>query len=211
MKKINTWLAKIALNLHTFSYKLLSHFAIKAEGGLHPKHRLMNYHQFFLDNISSSDSVLDIGCNTGDLTFEVAKKAKKVMGVEIEEKYVTKAKQKKSLPNLTYVHGDATKHFTDEKFDVVILSNVLEHIEDRKKFLTDIKHLAPKFLIRVPMMDREWPVLYKKELGLEWRLDSTHFTEFTLASFTKELREAGYTIKESSVQFGEIWAVITTQ
>jgi 2-polyprenyl-3-methyl-5-hydroxy-6-metoxy-1,4-benzoquinol methylase len=207
---INTFFAKLALNLHTFSYKLVSHFAIKAERGLHPKHRLMNYHQFFLDNINASDSVLDIGSNNGALTYEVAKKARKVMGVEIDEAPLAKARANRELPNLTYVNGDATKHFTDEKFDVVILSNVLEHIEDRKQFLLDVKHLAPKFLIRVPMIDREWPVLYKKELGLEWRLDSTHFTEFTLASFTKELREAGYSIKESSVQFGEIWAVVMT-
>ena len=36
----------------------------------------------------------------------------------------------------------------------------------------------PKFLIRVPMIDREWISVYKKQLGLEW--DNTRFIEYEL-------------------------------
>jgi len=60
-KRVYKILAKIALRLHNFSYKLATKFAIKTEDGLHPKHRLMNYHQFFIDNVSPEDRVLDIG------------------------------------------------------------------------------------------------------------------------------------------------------
>ncbi len=208
MKKFYKILLKIALKLHSFSYKLISYFAIKAEGGLHPKHRLIGYHEFFSGNVGPEDRVLDIGCGNGSLAKDVAKHAKSVTGVEIDEKLVEKARRKNSAGNLEYRCADATKDLSNEKFDVIIMSNVLEHIDDRVNFLKSIRPLADKFLFRVPMIDREWVTLYKKELGLDWRLDTTHFTEYTFAQFENEFEQAGYKIENHSVQFGEIWAVI---
>lgn len=201
-------LTKFALNLHNFSYRLSSRFAIKLEGGLHPKHRLMNYHKFFVDNINEGDVVLDIGCGNGALTFDLAKKSKKVIGIDFNKRNIEIAKEKYYVSNTEYIIGDATNHNFREKFDTVVLSNVLEHIENRIEFLNKIKKLAPKILIRVPMQNRDWITLYKKEIGIEWRLDETHFTEYTLKSFKKELAKAELRIDSFSIQFGEIWAVV---
>jgi len=52
-----------------------------------------------------------------------------------------------------------------------------------------------------------WITLYKKELGVEWRLDKTHYIEYTLESFKKELEKAELNLEKYSIQFGEIWAV----
>lgn len=200
---------KLVLILHNFSYKLSSFFPNKIEQGLHPKHRLMNYHKFFLNNINQGDMVLDIGCGNGFLTFDIAKKAKEVVGIDIEKKNIKFAKQKFSAANIKYIAGDILKNFPDKKFDVIILSNVLEHIDNRTGFLNKIKSHGSKILIRVPMINRDWITLYKKELGVEWRLDKTHFTEYTLESFQKEIENVGLKIKDYSIQFGEIWAVVT--
>lgn len=205
---MNRLLAKLALHLHTFAYKLASKFAIGAEGGLHPKHRLMNYHQFFLDHISSTDRVLDIGCGNGALAYDLAGKAAHVVGIDLNEKNRAAWQTRFARENLEYRVADATTFSADQHFDVVVLSNVLEHIEHRVEFLKRIKHLAPLFLIRVPTIDRDWITLYKKELGLEYRLDTTHFTEYTLDQFAQELRNAGLMIQSQSIQFGEIWALI---
>lgn len=208
MKKIYKFLLTVSLKFSNFLYKLISYLAIKYEGGIHPKHRLLGYHDFFTNNIDSNENVLDIGCGNGALSFDMAKKAKHVTGIDIEEKNIFEAAQRHSRENLKYVVGDATKDLTGETFDIITLSNVLEHIDHRVEFMKSLKGLAKKYLIRVPMFDRDWIPLYKKELGLEWRLDLTHFTEFTKDSFYKELSEAGYTIEYFSVQFGEIWAVV---
>ena len=204
------FLVRLALHLHNASYKLASKFAIQTEGGLHPKHRLMNYHQFFLDHISSTDRVLDIGCGNGALAFDLARKAKSVVGIDLNAKHQASWDERFAAPNLSYRLADATALASTETFDVVVLSNVLEHIEHRVEFLKRIKHLAPLFLIRVPMINRDWITLYKKELGVEYRLDLTHFIEYTLESFTQELSNARFVIQTSSMQFGEIWAVATT-
>ena len=208
MKIVSKLFLKSALKLHNWLYKVISVLAIKSEGGLHPKHRLIGYHQFFLNNVSGGDRVLDIGCGNDALAYDVADRVKSVTGIDIEEKNIRKAKAKYSRPNMKYIVGDATKDLTGEKFDSIILSNVLEHIEDRVGFMKSLKGLSFKYLIRVPMMDRDWVPLYKKELGIEWRLDLTHFTEYTEASFREEMNQAGYQVESLSVQFGEIWAVV---
>jgi 2-polyprenyl-3-methyl-5-hydroxy-6-metoxy-1,4-benzoquinol methylase len=168
----------------------------------------MNYHKFFVDNVGENDTVLDIGCGNGALTYDVARKAKKVVGIDLNEQNITSAKNKFSRENIEYIHGDALTYHQKEKFDVIILSNVLEHIDKRVEFLTSLKKLAPKILVRVPMLNRSWIDIYKKELGLEYRLDLTHFIEYTLEGFKEELNRAGLRISDYSIQFGEIWAVV---
>jgi SAM-dependent methyltransferase len=181
---------------------------LKVKGGLHPKHRLIGYHVFFTDNVNATDTVLDIGCGNGALAFDVAKKAKSVTGIDIETKSIEKAKRKHGAGNIRFIAGDATKDLSTETFDVIILSNVLEHIEDSVGFMKSLKGLAHTYLIRVPMFDRDWVPVLKKEMGIEWRLDLTHYREYTEALFREEMKDAGYTIESLSVQFGEIWAVV---
>ena len=57
------------------------------------------------------------------------------------------------------------------------------------------------------MFDRDWITVYKKECGVEWRLDLTHFTEYTLESFNIEMQASSVDIRSIKVQFGEIYAV----
>jgi len=209
--KIYKILVKFALRLHNFSYKLSSRFAAKSEGGLHPKHRLMDYHKFFVDNINSNDIVLDIGCGNGVLTYDVSTKAKKVIGIDLNKNNIAIAKEKYSAPNIEYLIRDVTAYLPNKIFDVIILSNVLEHIKNRVELLRKIKKMAPKLLIRVPMINRDWITLYKKEIGIEWRSDKTHCIEYTLESFLEELKKAGLNLKEYKIQFGEIWAVIKNE
>jgi len=40
------------------------------------------------------------------------------------------------------------------------------------------------------MVNRQWIILYKKEVGVEWQLDSFHFTEYTLESLKEELQKS---------------------
>lgn len=206
---MNKILLKLALRFHTFLYKVISVLSIRNEKGTHPKHRLLKYHDFFLDNITANDRVLDIGCGNGELAFDIAKKAREVVAVDIDPKKISVAKSKYIGVNIFYKVADATRDLADEKFDIIMLSNVLEHIDHRVEFLKNIKPLANKFLIRVPMFDRDWIPLYKKELELEWRLDMTHYTEFTEKNFREEISTAGLNIESLYVRFGEIYSVIT--
>jgi len=199
---------KILIYIHNFCYRYIGILAHILEKGIHPKHRLMKYHLFFVNNIDSGDSVLDIGCGNGYLTYDISEKAEKVVAVDLDRKNIELAKKKFFRQNITYVVADATRLNLEEKFDVIVLSNILEHIEDRYSFLSRIYPLADKFLIRVPMLNRDWLTYYKKELGCNYLLDPTHKIEYTLDTFKREVAGAALKVKSYSIQFGEIWAVV---
>lgn len=201
-------LTRFLCNLHNFIYFLIGQLATRMNNGFNPKHSIMQYHDFFVRNVAATDHVLDIGCGIGYVADTVAQKAKKVIGIDFHEPSIEKANRRFQRKNLEYIVGDATTYKFDDTFDVVILSNVLEHIDHRVDLLKKVKKLAPKLLIRVPMFNRDWLTPYKKSIGAEWRLDHTHTIEYTVETFTEEIKAAGLRIEECSVQFGEIWAVI---
>jgi len=182
----------------------------------HPKHEIIQYKQWFVNHINSNEVVLDVGCNNGSMPEVMSEKAGFVYGIEIEKKHIENAKSVRQRSNIEYICADATTYDYSKckPIDVVTLSNVLEHIEHRVDFLKKLidkivwrSEDNKRLLIRVPMIDREWIVLYKKEVGVEYRLDNTHFIEYTFEKFRDELKEGGVDILSYHIKFGEIYAV----
>lgn len=199
---------KTLLNLHTFLGKVIDVVLIKTNDGLHPKHHLMRYYEFFLDHIGTESNILDIGCGNGFVASQIATKAKKVTGIDTDQANIEQAGRQHSRENINYILGDATRYDFQERYDAVVLSNVLEHIKDRIVFLNKVKQLSDTLLIRVPMVDRDWMPLYRKSLNMPYFCDSTHFTEYTFETFRDEMNKSGLQIDQCTIRFGEIWAVI---
>lgn len=213
-KRVSTALLPHLLKMNTISYKLISAVAVGANNGVHPKHGLIKYKEWFRDNLESGWVVLDIGCSTGLMPKVMSDKAKFVYGMEINCAAVEEANSNNARDNIEYICADATEfnYGNIKKIDCVTLSNVLEHIEHRVEFLKKIVDGIewsdkPYMLIRVPMVDRDWVTLYKKALGIEYRLDPTHFTEYTSRSFEEEIKEVGLKIIKQHVRYGEIYAI----
>lgn len=208
MKVLHRFILKIFINLHNHSYKIISKLATRLNQGIHPKHEIMKYHQFFVDNVSPDDQVLDLGCGDGANTFDIAQKAKKVIGIDQALENITKAKRNYQRRNLNFILGDATNYKFDQRFNKIVLSNVLEHIKNRKDFLISLHKISSMILIRVPMLTRDWLSVYKQQQGFEYRLDRTHYTEYTLESLNQELKQASWHLDQYSIQFGELWGIV---
>lgn len=191
--------------------RLLSERAMAYEGGEHPKHRLMKYHDFFVDNIAPNSRVVDIGCGYGAVSRTIAKRVtgSRVFGVEIDKERYEQACSSNNPPNIEFILGDAFEVLPKGEADTVVLSNVLEHIENRTDFLKRVVSvLSPaKVLIRVPAFEREWHVPLRRELGISYYNDSTHFIEHTVDEFRAEMRSANIEIDSLQTVWGEIWAV----
>jgi SAM-dependent methyltransferase len=210
--------AKFLAGLDTPLYHMQGEVAVEAEGGLHPKHRVMRYHDFFVDRIKAGERVIDLGCGVGALASSIAERSgARVVGMDWSEKNLEKAKQRSRGAeeqrreggggSLEFLKGDITRDRAPGRFDVVVLSNVLEHLTDRPACLRRWREwYEPKrILIRVPAFDREWRVPWKKELGVEWRLDPTHETEYTQGQLKQEMREAGLRVTDGVGRWGEYW------
>ena len=88
--------------------------------------------------IPPGSSVLEIGCGTGDLLASV--EPRDGVGVDLSPAMVKLAQQK--FPHLTWVVGDAEALDLDRRFDYVILSDLLGHLEDIWSALQGLKRVA---------------------------------------------------------------------
>ena len=202
------------LDLDSFLFKITHGVAIAYNGGDHPCQRILNYRQYYTDRIQPQDVVLDVGCHDGGTSYVIADTTgARVIGVELLADRVALARQRHPHPRVTYVHGDALTLTPDAPVSVVLLSAVLEHIEPRVAFLRGLtQRYAPRqFLIRVPMFTREYRVALRKELGLRYQMDSTHYIEYTREEFFAEMAEAGLHITDFDIAWGEIYATCIPQ
>jgi SAM-dependent methyltransferase len=190
-------------------YRAISLAAIRYDGGLHPKHRLTGYHDFFVAHVEPGERVLDVGCGVGALAADLVRvKDVLVTGVDLDGSAVAEARRRHRDPRLTFLEADA-RSVPAGRFDVVILSNVLEHLDARVDFLRAVVAQAEprRLLVRVPLFERDWRVPLKQELGVDFRLDPTHRLEYSLERLETEVAEAGLAVQERQVRWGEIWAV----
>lgn len=190
--------------------KIVSERATALNGGEHPKHRLIHYHDFFIDRIFDGQRVLDVGCGYGAVARSIARArpASAVTGLDNDIGRLTQARNSDNPKNLNYVETDATKSVPPGPWDVVVLSNVLEHIADREGFLKALIATtgAKRFLIRVPLFERDWKMPMRREVGANYYSDPDHKIEPTQAEFRAETAAAGLAVDELITPWGEIWA-----
>jgi ubiquinone biosynthesis O-methyltransferase len=98
-------------------------------------------------------SICDIGCGNGALLIRLAETTRKLpfqinyQGFEISKPFVNYASQAVKFKNLSHIsfnYFDIEKNNLTDKFDVIICSEVLEHLHEPKKVLKKIyQYLNP--------------------------------------------------------------------
>ncbi len=203
---------KLLFELDKRLYSFEGTEAIRYGNGLHPKHRHIKYHDFFVQHIEPGNQVLDVGCGNGALAYDIATRVADVAvyGIDIAQTDIEYARQHYATNNLTFVCGDVLRDLPQCHIDVIVLSNVLEHIEKRVDFLRTLqeRYQPKKFLIRVPIFERDWRVPLKEELGIDYHLDPTHYIEYRQGEFLKEIEEVCLRIHYLQNNWGEIWTEI---
>ncbi|MFL6592998.1 MAG: class I SAM-dependent methyltransferase [Luteimonas sp.] len=88
---------------------------------------------------------LNIGCSTGLMDSHVAPSMGHLTGIDIDEAAVEFAQQTHASDKLDFRLGDAMSlDFPDASFDVVLCSQVYEHVPDPQRLMTEIERvLAP--------------------------------------------------------------------
>lgn len=209
--------ARFAALVETPLYHVIDRAAIETSGGVHPKHRLMKYHDFFVERIRRGERVLDLGCGYAQVARSIAERCgAHVTGIDCSESNVAQAHamiEREGLADcLAVLRADLTRDRAtapdgSSRFDVVVLSNVLEHLRDREALLARlVEWYSPRaILIRVPAFDRNWQAAWKRDLGVDYRCDDTHETEYTEADLRAELAAAGLAVSDFTARWGEYW------
>ncbi|MBC8755120.1 class I SAM-dependent methyltransferase [Kordia sp. YSTF-M3] len=78
--------------------------------------------------------VLDFGCGTGVMSYELASNSHEVVGLDLDLRPVHLLKQAIKYPDsITFMEGDLfDKDLEENSFDVVIALDVLEHMNDEQ-------------------------------------------------------------------------------
>lgn len=191
---------------------IINERALVYGGGIHPKHRLTSYHDFFVERIKNGETVLDVGCGIGVVSISLAqaRRKSKILGIDIDKKnidFANKLSKEKAIKNINFICGDINLQ-KNIKVDTLILSNILEHINNRPKFIKQLKRIthADNYLIRVPLFERDWQLPLRKELKIYYFSDMDHKIEHTIEQFKKEMLKSELEIKEIYTNWGEIWA-----
>lgn len=200
---------KFLFQIQDYLEQFINQSALRYEGKHHPKHRLTSYHNYFISNIKDNSRVLDLGCGYGYVTFKIAEKKidSKITGMERVAEKINFASKEYNLPNLDFILGDILDYKFEINYDIIILSNIIEHIDDRVDFLKKIilKCKPNKIIFRVPDFRRSWQMPLKKEIGVNYFSDIEHFIEPTYEEFENELNSSGLKIVNHKIIWGEIW------
>jgi len=149
--------------------------------------------------LEKNDRILEIGFGEGKFLRELNERRFRVWGVEKSE--YAREKMKMALgEDKVYEDVDMIK----EKFEVVVMYHVLEHIRDPKKYIKKILNiLTPegRLIVRVPNIN-SWEALLA---GKEWyHLDyPNHQILFSEAGLVKMFEDSGYKDIKSRNYFGE--------
>lgn len=151
-------------------------------------------------NFSPGQSILDVGTGYGFFLKSAAEKGFKATGLEIGSNRLIIARRVTTAPIWTFRINGPNK--TKEKFDIVTLFHVLEHITDPIKFTQDLQTYFKKdgrLIIEIPNAQDYMLKISSAYKDFYWQI--AHISYFTPKTVSAALKRAGYSkIKITGVQ-----------
>ena len=169
-----------------------------------------HYHQKILKIIKSESedrslNILDVGCATGYLGAKAKtyNKNNYVCGIEISE--IAAEMAKKSLDKVIVGNIEEIElPYPEKYFDIIICSDVIEHLFEPKKFLKKIKaYLRTEGIMLVVMPNVVHYTIRLAVLKGKWNyqshgiLDYGHLRFFTKDTAIKIFKDSGYSVEKT--------------
>jgi 2-polyprenyl-6-hydroxyphenyl methylase/3-demethylubiquinone-9 3-methyltransferase len=129
---------------------------------------------FLREHLAAGDRVLDVGCGEGRFAAELARDGAAVVGIDVAEEPLRRARQLHPQLDLRVVDGDGAWDLPDASFDVVWAGEVIEHVADTAAWLSEVRRVlrsGGRLLLSTPANGR----LAMLRLTLSRRALAEHF------------------------------------
>lgn len=144
-------------------------------------------------------SVLDIGCGVGTIGFYIAEKGHTFLGIDISERAISIAKEYKKISrskNTFFILGDVQSTIIRQKFDMVICTEVIEHLEKDEEMIKRINRLLKRNGILLLSTPSKNAPLFKLGLLRQFDKEVGHLRRYDQDSLTELLNNNGFKVLE---------------
>jgi SAM-dependent methyltransferase len=141
--------------------------------------------------------ICDIGCGTGGVLDELGQIApyiSEMVGFEVSDR-ATRLAPARRTERVTFCIGDPP---VGAHFDVALMLDVLEHVEDYFGLLRARHELADRFVFHIPLDISVASVLRARQFG-RLRQNVGHIHYFTRETALATLQDAGYRVIDYNV------------
>ena len=177
------------------------------------QHPLRTHATEFLErHLHPHQVVLDLGCKYGVVTALIAPHVKGVVGIDHDASAIAIARQDNAAGNVEYLVADALDYLSSSQrsFDVLLLSHILEHLDQPEAFLRSFAPFFREVYIELPDFEADFFGHYRSALGCALNYtDADHVSEFDREELLHIITAAGLTVVDSEFRFGlqRFWCV----
>src|SRR5215203_1160992 len=133
------------------------------------------------EQLPSDAAILDVGCGNGIISRGIGSKGFNVLGIDVSDKAIEKARELNKLPNVKFEIISAEQLVNDgKKYQGVICSEVLEHLNQPEKLLNTLyRSLADNGILIVTVPNGRGPremlvtkpvIKIQRKKGLLWNI-----------------------------------------
>lgn len=138
-------------------------------------------------------SILEIGCAEGVVLNEISKQLKieRAVGVDLSENFTKFGK--KMYPNIKFINDDFRDvDFKENEFDIVVLSDIIEHIQEYEELLHKVKRIGRYIIFKIPIERCIYAYLLRPKIGKDH--PSGHLHQFSIKDCFEMLKKFNFRI-----------------
>jgi len=164
-----------------------------------------NTYSYIINHVKKTDKyILDLGCSSGFIGAQIKKKNKQAIVFGADNNKSDIAQAQKCLDKAYLIDLNHFKHQEiDQKFDLIILADIIEHLTSAKQLLKQLPYLLnPKGRILLSIPNFSHYSVVNRMLSQKWKydkygiLDNTHVKFYNYKSIIKLLESKKFYIQK---------------